>query len=418
MSRYQRIPQILILAASLLLSACGSLSKFELDATDKEARSFAAHGNLKAEVESLAQPLITRGESVGVIVGVALPDGSTHYFGYGAKQETGSPPPDADTLFAVGSLSKGFVAALTAILVDEGKLAWDDTLEKLLPEARNFSPDAKQITLLQLAMHNAGLPRQPFENEMLKNLLRYTWSGTNIYPHIDRDYVFGYLSDFSAPKHIEPQYSNIGYGLISLIIERKTGREFDSLLQEKVLKPLQLQHTGYQPANLPGYPERAYGHVGDQPKFMARGTRLADWEFNDFLRPTAGISSSAHDLLSFAQSHIACAPSPLQRILANNLQPRLQRQADAPGIQWVVDTFEGQSITHQVGMVAGYTGYIGMDAERNIAVVVLQNSFNWTDKIGHRLLHRLATYVDATPQAKSWRCQPKRLLTQASPKTP
>lgn len=142
---------------------------------------------------------------------------------------------------------------------------------------------------------------------------------------------------------------------------------------------------------------RAHGHAGDQPKFMVRGTPVADWKFTDALRSSAGIYSNAHDLLSFAAAHIQCSQTRLNQVLSDNLRPRMDmsKNTTAPAIQWVVDLFDGQKITHQVGMVSGYTAYVGVDAERKIAVVVLQNTFNWTDKIGHKLLRRLAAHYDA-----------------------
>lgn len=65
-------------------------------------------------------------------------------------------PITADTLFALGSLSKGTTAEAIALLVNEGRLHWDDTL---LPPGTPLSDDAKRITLLQLVTHTSGLPR-------------------------------------------------------------------------------------------------------------------------------------------------------------------------------------------------------------------------------------------------------------------
>src|ERR1035441_7642919 len=61
-------------------------------------------------------------------------DDLAHVAGVAAANQINHRKPDGDTLFAVGSLSKGYLAAVTALLVDEGKLSWDDTLETLLPQ--------------------------------------------------------------------------------------------------------------------------------------------------------------------------------------------------------------------------------------------------------------------------------------------
>lgn len=373
----------------LLVSACGSLSSREIDVDDVDAMRFARSGNLQAEVDSLARPLVERGETPGVVVGVRLPDGTTQFFSYGVTDQESKTPLQADTLFPVGSVSKGFLGALTTVLVNEGLLAWDDTLDKLLPPDTLLSPDARKITLRQLATHTSGLPRQPITPQMLRYFVQYLFTGKNFYRHIDREYVFRYLADFSAPKKPEPQYSNIGYGLLGYVVERRTGLSLDVLLERKLIRPLGLTSTGYALEGLPGYATRARGHAGDQPKFIARGAPVPDWHFTELLKGSASLYSTARDMLAFAAAHLE-KDSALNVALASTLIPILSRPREAPAVAWIVDDINGRRITYQVGVVAGYTSYVGLDTENGTAVVVLQNSFNWTDHVGHRLLTRMA----------------------------
>jgi CubicO group peptidase (beta-lactamase class C family) len=186
----------------LILTACGNLSYSVRDIDDAEAKRLAITGNLQAEVNSLAQPVIEQGITPGMIVGVLLPDGSTTFFGYGVTGRDDNRTPDADTIFAVGSLSKGFLGDLTAVLVNEGVLSWNDTLSDLLPPDTPLSADARKITLLQLATHTSGIPLQPYTKETFENLLRYFISGKNFYSHLNSDYVLRQLIDFKAPKVI------------------------------------------------------------------------------------------------------------------------------------------------------------------------------------------------------------------------
>jgi hypothetical protein len=80
--------------------------------------------------------------------------------------------------------------------------------------------------------------------------------------------------------------------------------------------------------------------------------------------------------------------------LRDSLRVRLKRPREAPAIAWIVDDIHGQQITYQVGLVAGYSSYLGLDSRHKTAVVVLQNSFNWSNSIGHRLLLRMANSLD------------------------
>jgi len=372
-----------------LLMSCGTLSQIERDASDVETQRFASTGNLQAEVDSLVQPLIQSGEAPGITVGVLLPNGSMQFFGYGVTDQSKDKRPNGDTLFATGSLSKGFLGDLTAVLVDEGVLSWNDTLDKLLPPHAPLSVDAKKITLLQLATHTSGLPLQPVTFQTFRYFVQYLFTGENFYRHLDSDYVFNYLGDFKAPAKLNCQYSNLGYGILGYVLQRKTGQTLDALLVQKLLHPLGLKNTGYVPDSLPGHENRAHGHVGDQPKFKWRGERMADWQFPELMKGSAGVYSSARDLLTLASAHLNGNGARLNVALADTLKVRLQKPTDAPAIAWFVDNIDGQSITYQVGMVSGFASYLGMDVERRTAVVVLQNSFYWTDKVGQKLLLRM-----------------------------
>jgi CubicO group peptidase (beta-lactamase class C family) len=108
------------------------------------------------------------------------------------------------------------------------------------------------------------------------------------------------------------------------------------------------------------------------------------------MRGSAGVHSTARDLLSFASAHLKGRETPFNAALSDALQVRFYRPNEAAAVAWIADDIDGQLITYQVGLVAGYTSYIGVDAERKTAVVVLQNSFNWGNNIGHKLLLRLA----------------------------
>jgi CubicO group peptidase (beta-lactamase class C family) len=67
-----------------------------------------------------------------------------------------------------------------------------------------------------------------------------------------------------------PQYSNTGYALIGYILKHKTGEDIQSLASRYIFHPLQMANSSFTPQQLKGYPQRALGHAGDQPKFIPR----------------------------------------------------------------------------------------------------------------------------------------------------
>jgi CubicO group peptidase (beta-lactamase class C family) len=394
---FQRICTIAVLCGAIwLISACTELATMEVDPTDAEALRYARSGDLEVEVDSLAQPLIDRGVAPGAMVGVLLPDGSTRFFG----SEVGrSAKPNRDTLFAVGSLSKGFLGAVAALLVQEGRVSWNDTLEELLPTKTPLSAGAQKITVLQLATHTSGLPRQPLMLQMFIPFFTYLFTGESFYDPLDRDYVLHYLSSFDAPSHVEYRYSNIGYGILGYALTQKTGLSLDMLLQQEIAKPLGLKNTGYVPEALPGYATRARGYAGDQPKFIRRGTPVPDWQFTDIMQGGTALYSTAEDLLTFAASYLRAGHTRLAA-MTDTLRVRVQRPKDAAAVAWSFDEFNGEWIAHQIGVVAGYSSYLGLDIEHRTAVVVLQNTFNWDESIGSRLLVRMGRAQDRWKQGK------------------
>jgi CubicO group peptidase (beta-lactamase class C family) len=382
-------------ALGLLLSSCTDLASMEFDATDAEALRCAQGGDdLRAEVDSVVQPLIARGDTPGAEVGILLPDGSMQFFGYGVADRDTGRTPDADTLFAVGSVSKAFLGTIADLLVQEGRLSWDDTLGNVMPADAKASRDARAITLLQLATHTSGLPRQPYTRPILVPFFRYLFTGESFYDPLDQDFVFDYLSDFSAPSAVEYEYSNIGYGLLGYAIERETGLTLDTLLQRDIVAPLGLTETGYVPEALPGYAVRAHGYAGDQPKFIRRGAPVPDWTFTPLMRGSAALYSSARDLLIFARAHFAASATPLGRAMADTLRVRLLRPRESVGVAWTADHVNGEDISYILGVVAGYTSYLGLDTRHHIAIVALRNSFSWDESIGGRLLVRLGRAQD------------------------
>lgn len=375
----------------LALCSCASLSSAVVDDPLPAAERYVRGGDLAAVVDALAAPVVTRGETPGMIVGVRLADGTTHFFGYGSATGPGGPLPTADTVFAVGSLTKGFVGAIAERMVRRGELHWDDTLRDVLPADVALSEDAARITLRQLASHTAGLPRQPTEFETLRLFAQYLFTGKDFYRRLDRAAAYRYLATWQAPTgpdaHMR-RYSNIGFALLAHVVELRSGRSIDALVASELTAPLGMSSTAFDPMLIPSALPRASGHAGDQPKFIRRGHPLEDWRMNDFMRGTGGIHSTARDLLVYLDAHLEADHSSLDAALAATLLEQPTR------IAWLPAAAEHDAVVFQFGVIAGYSAFLGLDPERGFGVVVLQNSFNWTDHVGRNLLRRLATAAD------------------------
>ncbi|MGB9097739.1 serine hydrolase domain-containing protein [Erwinia sp.] len=385
----------LLLSVCLLLSGCASLSSNSIDTSPEASLLASCHVPVKQQIDALAMPLIKKHHTPGVVVAL-LHDGKRQVFSYGFTDTDQQIPLTGDTLFAVGSVTKGFTAESAALLVQQGKLKWSSTLREMLGNEVPLSPDASKITLMELATHTSGLPRQMTTLHMLGKLTDYLFTGNPFYDDLDKGEFLDYLRDFEAPAHRSVVYSNLGYSILDYVIAKHSGLPPQAIASQQIIAPLGMMHTGYQPEKLPGYMQRARGHAGDQPKFVQRGQVVPDWHFSGNMVGAASLWSSANDLLTYLAAHMNGSGDPtLDRAFDDATTIRFKEpEYDSSALAWLSNNIDGQSILYQSGFIGGYASYIGMDIKHRTAIVVLQNSFNWDNDIGHRMLLRLADRDD------------------------
>ena len=372
------------------MSGCAAtLSHIDTDTNNGDIARLAKTGDLQAEVDRLAKPVVDSGQAPGAIVGVLTADGTMHFYTYGFADKETQAPFTPDTLVPVGSLTKGFVGAVADDLVRQGMFSWDDSLEKLLPGVP-MTEESKKITLLQLATHTSGLPRQPMVPSLLFAVIHYEFTGEDFYREFDTPFILNYLDEFDSSPTSYPFYSNTGFALLGYIMEQHTGESLDALLKEKITGPLDLEETGFDPAQLPDHADRAVGYTGDHPLFKRRGTPTPDFQLTHIMQATGGLYSSARDILSFAAACLRDDGTPLDSVLDDTLRVRVPEPEGATGIAWFEDQVDGERITYQEGLIGGFSAYVGLDRAHHTAVVVFQNSFNWDFAIGHRLLISMA----------------------------
>ena len=112
-----------------------------------------------AKIDAFVQRALRVTGAPGAAVAVVTPEGS-YVKGYGVKRLGSDEAITTETLFPIASVSKAFTATACACLVDEGKMAWDDPVRKLLPSFRLLDPAADaNVTICDLLCHRTGLPR-------------------------------------------------------------------------------------------------------------------------------------------------------------------------------------------------------------------------------------------------------------------
>lgn len=345
-------------------------------------------------MEFLVKPLIEKNELRSLVVGVITPDGKKHNFQYGVDSaKSVSDNAAGSAIFQIGSLSKLFVTAVLQILVDEGRMGYEDTVRSILPLEVQLGPGVGSLTISELVTHTSGLPRENSGLRQLGYLAIFLFSGRNPYGYLDKEDLYEFLrsSRISPARRGQYHYSNLGFALLAHLIELKTGHVFSELIQSKICGPLQMKDTVFELT--PEQKRRLVpGHVGDQPKFIKRHTVMEPWDLGPLMRPVGGLYSSSNDLLTFASANLGQLNHPIEKCLKETQRVYTNTLGEGLALGWVINWFDNNRtiLIYKHGMVSGYSAYIGMNQEKQIAVVALYSNFNWQDKIGQNLLLRLS----------------------------
>lgn len=170
----------------------------------------------------------------GIIVYVDQSGKAPKLYAAGWKDRANRVPADPRALFKIGSISKLYIAAATAKLVNEHVLSLDDTLAELLPTLAGRIENADRITLRMLLQHRSGIPNFTDQD-------KFDWAKRQADPSDNLKLVLDKPTDFAPGSRY--RYSNTNYLLIGAILDKKLGYSHRQYIDTKILNPLELTHT-------------------------------------------------------------------------------------------------------------------------------------------------------------------------------
>jgi CubicO group peptidase (beta-lactamase class C family) len=261
------------------------------------------------------------------------------------------------TAYRLASLSKQFTATAVLLLVEAGRLTLDTRVAELLPELGAGYAD---VRLEQLLAHTSGIPDyEPLVPDGDARPLR------------DAD-VLALLAgrrDAYFPAGTAFRYSNSGYALLALVVERTAGMRYADFLRELVFAPLGMRSTrAYEPER-GELAERAYGHATG-----ADGWRRHDGSVTSAVLGDGGVYGCIGDLGLWERE--LCEPALLPRALVDRLgTPAVlgDGTAVAYGCGWYVDADRGLARTTHHGETAGHAHVVVRYPGERLGVWVLTN---------------------------------------------
>lgn len=250
----------------------------------------------------------------------------------------------ADGRFEIGSVTKTMTATLLACLVGDGTVALDDAIGRWLDAGRNAD-----ITLEELATHTSGLPR------LAANQPRF---GPNPYRKFTAERAEKGLRATVRAAGSGRVYSNFGYQLLGLAIERASGRGYQDLLAERLLEPLAMRCTGVGAASegtrLPGH---------------AHGRPVRHWDHA--LPGPGGVEASIGDLARYLSACLSPPDGPLGAALELCQTPRIPiDERSASGLAWIIV----RGTRWHNGGTGGFAAAVGFDRAVRRALGVLVNT--------------------------------------------
>jgi len=248
-----------------------------------------SHEELQERIHTVLDRLVSTTDFSGC---VTVADGGETVFDEcrGLAERSFNVPVDHQTRFRIGSVGKMFTAVAIAQLVDTGKLSWDDTLAKWVPDYPDQAM-AKKITVWELLHHTSGLG-----DFMVPEYFEHAQRFAN-----PADYL---VLIARQPTVGEPgkglNYSNAGYVLLGRIIENVSGENYFDYIQHHIFEPAKMSSSGFDSEDVI-VPGRAVGYYHDDGVFSRT------WKANQVQgiykgSPAGGGYSTNADLLRFASA--------------------------------------------------------------------------------------------------------------------
>ncbi len=296
--------------------------------------------------------------------------------GYGTRTLGEDKLVDEHTLFGCMSTTKAFTAAALAMLVDEGKLKWDDHVIDYLTDFQLYDPYmTREITVRDLLTHRTGLGNTD-----------YLWA----WMQISSDSALYKMRDVKPSYSLRSSfiYQNLMYLAAGKVIEKVSGQSWDSFFKERIYIPLGMHETFAKYEMVKDVENKADAHFPYEGKTLKIDQLVADE-----IGPAGSMWSSIHDigkwirfLLNDGISHngdtLICNKNfkelfkPQQIIPANEFYPT--QKLTKPhwmtyGLGWFQHDYKGKMVQFHTGSLPGMVAIAGFIPEENIGVYVMGN---------------------------------------------
>lgn len=340
-------------------------------AAEKEAEQKRIAASL-AKFRLLADSLIVKRHVPGIGVAIVYKGEVVLSEGFGYRDFEKKVKADENTNFAIGSSSKAFTSMSLGILVDEGKLEWDEPVRTYLPDFKMQDRFAtEQMTTLDLLTHRSGLPRHDF-----------AWYGTPF----TREELYQRLQYFEPNKPFRAnwQYQNLMYMTAGYLAGKINGTTWEELVQERIFKPLEMNRSNFDIEGLKSDPNTALGYAWDKEK---ESMLKLDYRNLSAIGPAGSINSNPVDMANWLRLHLGNGKFKGEKIVSGISLHEMHRPQMVVGrggndfvspvmygLGWMTYEYKGHTVVEHGGNIDGFSAEVWVMPDDELGLVILSNA--------------------------------------------
>ncbi|MBN1678188.1 MAG: serine hydrolase [Candidatus Thermoplasmatota archaeon] len=330
-----------------------------------------------AALEAFIRRKMEFGSIPGLAIGITDRERSIGYSYHGFSNIDAQIPPDSETLFEIGSMSKSFASVVALQLVDEGLLDVHRPVDEYLPWLEANWKEEK-FTMHHLMSHTAGLP-----------------TGTEATPEPMSEVWTLRESELGCRPGEFFHYSNMGYKIVGLVIEKITGQSCAEAIAQRILKPLGMKSSyaaiTHDMRGLLAVPYEP--SPDDRP--IRRGTRMVPAPWVESESADGPVSSNPEDMTAYIRMLLNSGRHPGGRLLSDEgfaaLTKPVIRPSDSPPNEYYayglgIENADGRRVIAHTGGMVGYVSAMRMDFDAGIGAIVLTNGATDVDDVARYAL--------------------------------
>jgi CubicO group peptidase (beta-lactamase class C family) len=326
-------------------------------------------------VDALVERTLEYWHVPGVAIGIVRGDDVIYLRGHGVRCVEDGAKVTPDTLFPIASCTKSFTTTAMALLVDEGKMRWDDPPRQYVPYFHLSDPFVdREVTLRDLVTHRTGLR----DHHML--WYRSPWTQEEIIRRAGR-------LPLDKPFRTTFQYQSTMFTVAGFAVARASGLSWADFVQKRLLNPLDMKATRFTTTAIAEVADKASPHRLDDENKPHR-TELYPMEVPE---PAGSIQSNARDLSKWLRFHlnnkmVDGKPLVSSRNLETTHTPQIVIPLDATdriqfpetnqmsyGMGWVIQDHFGQRLLQHGGLIEGFRCHFTLVPKARLGIVLLCN---------------------------------------------